>query len=95
MTAQEELREVQDQLNDKKAATGPVQEVPLCPVTGAVSGQSRQEPAELCAWALVRQRAPEDLFFSWLHAKGCFPFWTGSAVSPVSESHVFNARAQA
>lgn len=71
MTGQEELGETQDQLNDKSAflgelhrplATGPVQEVPLCPgcaglaagggsrskVACAAGGQSPREPAELC-----------------------------------------------
>jgi len=34
--------------------------------------RARCQSAELRARAPVRQRAPEEFVFSWLHVKGCF-----------------------
>lgn len=61
---------------------------PLCPV---MAPAWRIVSVNKCSQVSPCQRALEDFVLSWLHAKGCSPFWTASTASPAAEPHPLNA----
>ena len=100
MTRQEELRERQDQLNDKSALLRelcPLWHWPcaggaLCPVLADSHSASLQNYVHEQLFVRGHQRI---LLFPGCVLKAALPFRTGGAASLASTSHVFNATAQA